>query len=444
MAFNKRGKAILLTVILLIVIALSAIYYYKWKHPAIETVQFIPEKCDVLIAINSHALIEGFFSNRDLFKNDTGKMSRIQKEAGIDLVRPFLIAASTKLKYVCIIFSVNDTVKLKKFIGSISAEDKKTVSILVKQNRCFVFLGKKQLLENAQNNAFIKRNITYMENPFTKEWVKGCIESFAHIPALAGIRNSNDILFHTEMQETDSISTFKIILKNLDLTKPQSLESKEGIAIQLPYNLWNQNAILKDKIRKVALSARIDTSGFFQTNGPLSLQYIGITKMPKSKITYEYDDEFNRVKKIKTEWVEAPNILINIPAMGGLWWTKTKADSTYEPTKIKVIQLFGYRFFIKQNNNNAIFYTTVNPSKVENSKFHNCFLYCNANDVKAKKLLEKINVPFSLPITLKELSVFPEGNQLTFRVDFNPKEKSVFRNIVSMINFYQKKPTNAR
>ena len=403
----------------------------------------LPQHTEVLVAVNTHSLIEEVLKHRKLFPADSGMFSQLKKESGIDFVQPFLIAASVKKHFAAFILNVSDSVKLKQYIAQISHAGKMPFHLWQQSGKCYLTVGESVNLIPADSVGLYQKNHEYLESEFQQEWFKGCATEsmFAAMPGFP--KTTGTVRFYNRLSETEShTGAFELNIENIvvpEVTEIPDSDSLQGIALSIPGFLIGKNPLMKKTVSQLLMAGGVDSTGLFGIAGDLQFRCEALKTIPEQIISYEFDDEFNKIKKVKTNLISVPDIHVSVPARGSFWFDRLKADSVQDAGRRKVFNWFGNRIHAFKNDS-AILLSADGMQPDFGKRKGNLWLFVNAKSAVKSGILPALGITFPVYPELKFIRIQRQAPvTASISIEFDTTEKSPFQCLVECIRLYTKR-----
>jgi hypothetical protein len=408
--------------------ALVFIFIYKWKNPKADNTFVCPSGAEIVGVCNTHVLFEDFFKYGIKGYKDTGDYKHILRESGIDYLAPIWVFASVKDSFAGISAIVSDEKKLVIFL-------EKTVGLLANKNienywkndkysaqikGRFVYFFVKGTAKIPEMNGgnfagqmpFLTAN---MSNTLLRLAVDRRLALFDKFSALLG----QDSMLQLEVKENSnelliSLNGMKQWSSNSDTSAPFSVTIPQEIFGSYPKEKQRSMVFLK----KMGL----DTTGILSMNGIFSFAWQGTGKKQDKKISYIFDEEFNRKEVITITEKNIPLVEAFWQPVSNEWFAKTRSDSIVNVDVVKMVNIFGLPVYLRSSNKLAMVSTLHFPDR-RKCKDYVCATV-NFPAVKKHAKMIGLQLPVEIPVNLDKIWVNSDLLVMKVHILYNHTDRS--------------------
>jgi len=379
-------------------ILLIILYLFRYKQSLVFTDR-VPKDATSIINLNTrqleHHLLADFISNpicylksdiNDTLPKDSITHKKYPLTKGINIPRNILFYTNTtnyNNNWYSSIIKLNNPNELSNYL--LSKNFKKEKSIFTKGNIIFAIQDKQLVIVVTSNKKLqLSENITAIFNRPKFLSKKSKLLSLI-------VKNNSDIVYvnyKNDFLEGNFKKGSFVVKGNLNLEfnlfiNNAATEINKSSILSLTTRINKKHLFysvfsnkIKSKFTKLThLSLDTITNNW---NGFLNLDFKEITSKTDSIISYEYDDNFNKIEKIKTQTIEQPNLSI----IFGLEKNSTINSYLIKHKGIKIISgdsLFTklplYKFYTATSSTHFKLYThqQVDEKPFKNIKFESYF-----------------------------------------------------------------------
>lgn len=413
----------LITGLLVLLVAAAVWYFTVWRNPKAAEGFIAPRGCDVIAVVNTHklaedALLYGFEGFKD---SQSGR--KLLSNSGIDYLQPFWVFASLTDTMAGAALKISDRKKLYDFLsGTLSAtpvDKEKTrwqagkIKLLINGELLYVFL---------RGSGEPAKEIQPLQQKYQKWLNAGLGDTIMRAVFDAGKYKSGVGFFALTGDENMLRGRFK----GFALPKC-SIDTTADVSGCIPQHLLNLVPGYS-KALGIIKKQGLDTSGLFAEDGLFKFRLGGRRNIEQTIVTYEFDDEFNRVEKRTVRSKAVPNIWLQWNARGNNWIKSEPKDSVRENDELIRIgkSLFGLPVLISYEDNNVSLSTRgKGDGKVIRADVPG-LLWANKNTTQ--KLASELGYPWPL----KDNSIVTKISMLLYSSDLE---------IVVYTNSKSKKPS---
>lgn len=460
-------KNLKITLLLLLLIVIGYFTYTHFKKTSI-LLDVIHKDAESVLKIGIHdiskTLVLDALSSPSYYWKNTSKSSDKQKkdtiednDIGVDL-KPFSLVFYTIKNIENTFFSTLKIYNSKDFEHFIkSYSKKKSVTISSDKNGYKYLVLEKTKFVAAWNSDKIaiavspEVNLDKAKTIFEDVLLNNKLISDKNHPIIQSLSSDRNHLLYKNKENTIVLNfeDEKAIIDGLFYTKkPNTYKTKTvinngpsdvSLALYFDANLnsiENKNLFI-EKLKGISFFSKnnIDVNDFIDnTNGLFSLEINGKTIQLDTIISYEYDDNFEKIAKKSIQEKSAPKVSIYIDNKEGKnLYNYLETQGAIENGILKAIPY--YTFYAKKDTLNTIFSTTkdiLKTKKITNPNFFR--LGVNFESLKEDLEIPQIKEVFSLLNTL-ELKAQQVDNSNKINIYGSIKAKNETINIMSQIFF---------
>lgn len=313
----------------LCIIAAGTLMYLRWKNPKAVTGFIAPDGCDVIAVVNTHRFAEDVLLYGFKTVKDSQSIRKLYENTGVDMIQPFWVFGSSADTFAGAALKIGNRQKLDIFI---------TQTLSARQ-----VSDDKQHWTDGKKHFYIANDLVYVYfNGFRKP---------AAVPSALQTQYSN--WFYSGLQDTLMRAAFS---EGNSLTRKMGLPSEAGQLVVVNINnklictvkgiklpacnidtsaelsacfpqAWLTKSPVFGKVLGFIKKQDLDTQQLWANEGLLKLRLGGTRTISRSIVTYEFDEEFNRVEKRSVTSKTIPNIWLQWNVAGTKWLAREPADS---------------------------------------------------------------------------------------------------------------------
>jgi hypothetical protein len=267
----------------------------------------------------------------------------------------------------------------------------------------------------AASHPLYNKNRNMLESAFDGEWFKGVMNAENMGEPFNWAETQGDMTFRFIIPEENNHKAY-LWFSRVYFGESMGSWDNDIVGFSIPSKWWKKSHWLSDGAKRVAMANGLDSSGLFTGDGPFSFHYTGETIIYKSVISYDFDEEFNRVATVKLIAESIPDISLSLPLADEAYWKHIKSDSSTKNLSVKYSSLFGYPVNMERIENDIYIKTAVKDTRFSSARKGNIFYW---NLMKYRKTpIPGLNPPF-LPDNLQEIALHHDHNtmRLSFRFE---------------------------
>lgn len=397
---------------------IAAAFYFWWKSPKINDIQWIPENADIVLTVNTREWIEAAIQAGSKTDIDSGRMKSSIQQSGINALSPFWLFVSTNNQKICGAFELDKPELTAKFLKdnlhATRAENSdiwqhEEFEFLIKKNWLYVFYNGISTLVSADKSELFFKNSQLLKNRFAGEWMKGVFNPKILNKYSINIPAKSDITVSLLIEK----SKIKLEFEGIELAQ-NKIDVNSWADFSFPVAWFGSN--IQNDVKKQLKKQGIDTTDIFVRNTSVEATFFGIQNHTTSKISYAFDEEFNRVQLVSKMIKIIPSVVLQFQAKNNMWWQKTVADSVSKQN-IKYLNIFGIPLQAKMLNENRAYIGNSNLQKSNNSIAG--FMHINMDSFRNNK--NKYNIPGmdEIPVEFKTAELKQENSKTIFTIGFS-------------------------
>lgn len=340
----------LITGLLVLLVAAAVWYFTVWRNPKAAKGFMAPPGCEIIAVVNTHKLAEDVLLYGFEGFKDSQSSRKMLSNSGVDYLQPFWLFASLTDTMAGAAFKISDRKKLTDFLSgtlsATSADKAKTqwkagkIRILISEELVYIFmLGSGEPAKEMQPLQLKYQN-----------WLNtGLGDTMMRAVVDAGKFRLGTGSFTLTGDENMMRCMFK------GFALPQcSIDSSADVSGCIPQHLL-KFIPLHSKALSMIKKQGLDTNGLFADDGLFKFRLGGRRNIEQTIVTYEFDDEFNRVEKRTVRSKSIPNIWLQWNARNNNWIKSEPKDSVRENEQLTRIgkSLFGLPVLISYEENNV-------------------------------------------------------------------------------------------
>lgn len=413
-------KSIKITLSILVLVLIGYFGYTHFKKTSV-LLNVIHKDAESVIKVGVHDIKKTLFldvlsspsyywKNTKLYKDNKKDDSKEDEGIGVDF-KPYAMVFYT-IKDIdntlFTTFKIDDSEAFEKYIKKYAQKKKSLITnneigyknLILEKSKLILAWNSERIAVALTLDAPLEKLKVVFEDVLLKNQlisdknhkiIKQLSSSYDHIVYL-----KNESLIRLNFKDKDAIIDGNIFTQKADAYKTSTTYNSLPEASLHLYFDANFNNIE----HKTAFTKRLDNLSFFsknnieasqladKTNGFLSIGIKGTTMQSDTIVSYEYDDNFEKVAVKKLQEKEVPKISINLGV------NKNKNLNTYLKNQgaIKndvLLSIPYYTFYTKENSNNIAFSTVKEDIKTEEKNSSSFFNL----DVNFNRLQEDISIP---------------------------------------------------
>lgn len=402
-----------------IIILLGIVYWgYKFINKTSSLLGVIPKNADAVVKIDLHSIKETlvldalsspkfYYDNISFSGSKNEKDSTLNKGINFSPYAAVLYTFKDVKNTVFTTFPINNFTDFNAYI-KVYVQDKNSViqktngyqhSVLEKSKVCIAWNSKNLVIAATPEkinitkisavftDVLVDENLIINKNNSLIQKLKSAKEHIVYVKgeSAIGLNFEDGKLMASGQLEVDKSSVF---------SKEIIVNSIPGASLQmyLDYNFTDENhkkdfiSTFKNSSFLQKSNLQIDSIAKY-SNGFFSLAVSGKTKQQNTIITYDYDENFNKVEKKTVQEKEAPKMYINFGVNKNGLQAYLQAQGAVEQSVFTALPI--YNFYVSSTPKTSLFATTKNNPKTA------VFKSTNFLDITAD--FSKLNNDISFP-----------------------------------------------
>lgn len=458
-----RLKRIIKIVVPIIILAGIVYWGYKFVNNTSSLLGVVHKNADAVVKIDLHGIketivLDALSSPKFYYDNISFSSSKKEKdstlEKGINL-KPYTVVLYTLKNVENTVFStfpidnftgftayVKEYVKNKK--GKILEAEGYKYAVLEKSKVCIAWNSKNLAVAAAPD----KIDLTKVSVVFTDVLVGEKLIVDKNNSLIQKLKSTKDHIVYVKGTSVIGLNfeDGKLAVAGQLEVDESSVFSKEiivnsvrnaSLQMYLDYNFANDNhkrdfiSAFKNSSFLQKSNLQIDSIAKY-SNGFFSLAVSGKTKQQDTIITYDYDDNFNKVEKKTVQEKEAPKMYVNLGVNKNGLSTYLKTQGAIEQGVFTALPI--YNFYVSSTDKVSLFATAKNNPKTEVFKSAN-FLDITADFSKLNNDISfpKSNLLFGLLNTLDVKANVVKNGVVGVEGTLSAKKEDI--NIITQIFF---------
>lgn len=458
-------KRLKITLSILVLVLLGYFGYTHFKKTSV-LLNVIHKDAETVIKIGIHDITKtlvldalsspGYYWEQTESLRKDKKKDSIKKVKGVDL-KPYAMAFYTLKNINNTLFTtlkIDDSEAFEKYIDKYSKKKSSVITVNAKGYKNLILEKSKLILAwNSEKIAVALTTNTSLENiktVFEDVLLYNKLISDKNHPIIKKLSKASD---HVTFLNKESLISLNFKDSEALVDGILQTQSKDRYKTNITYNSLPEAALQfyfdanfdKEENKKMFIESLKDASFFTKNNlsvaeiidkskGYFSATISGTTTQQDTIVSYEYDDNFEKIAVKTLQEKKAPKISINVEVEEN----KSLMDYLKTQGAIKnnvLTSIPYYTFYAKENNNQASFNTTQENIKLEEKQSSSFFkLNVNFNRLQEDLSIPKANEVFALLNALRiEANQIKSTNQIKIQGNLVGKNEDI--NIASQIFF---------